>query len=73
MRKNWNKFLRTCFEITGDVFHSTINPDTDLQINLSRIRACKYDGLTSTTFGTGTQNVRCVDFPSSAYFSLPGK
>ena len=28
---------------------------------------------TSTTLGTGTQNVRRVDFPSSAYFSLPGK
>ena len=29
--------------------------------------------ITSTTFGTGPQNVRRVDFPSSAYFSLPGK
>ena len=32
-----------------------------------------YHGISSTTFGTGTQNVRRVDFPSSAYFSLPGK
>ena len=32
-----------------------------------------YYGITSTTFGTGTQNVRRVDFPSSAYFSLRGK
>ena len=30
-------------------------------------------GITSTAFGTGTQNVRRVDFPSSACFSLPIK
>ena len=29
--------------------------------------------MTSTTFGTGTQNVRRFDFPSLAYFSLPEK
>ena len=29
--------------------------------------------ITSTTVGTGTQYARGVDFPSSAYFSLPGK
>ena len=28
---------------------------------------------TQTTFGSGTHNVRNVDFPSSAYFRLPGK
>ena len=33
----------------------------------------KYYDITSKAFGTGTQNVRCVDFLSSAYFSLPGK
>ena len=33
----------------------------------------KYYGITSTTFGTGTQNVRRVDFPSLGYFSLPKK
>ena len=26
--------------------------------------------ITSTIFGTGTQNVRRVDFPSAAYFSF---
>ena len=34
-------------------------------------RGYKYYDITSTTFGTGTQNVRRVDFPSSAYFSPP--
>ena len=42
-------------------------------INLCRIRGYKYYDIISATFGTGTQNVRHVDFPSSAYFSLPGK
>ena len=28
---------------------------------------------TSTTFDIGTQNVRGIDFPSLASFSLPGK
>ena len=44
-----------------------------LQIKLSRIRECKYYRITSTTFGTGTQTIRHVDFPISANFSLPGK
>ena len=44
-----------------------------LQIKLSRIRECKYYRITSTTFGTGTQTIRRVDFPISANFSLPGK
>ena len=44
-----------------------------LQRNLCRIKGYEYYGITSTRFGTGTQNVRRVDFPSSAYFSLPGK
>ena len=33
----------------------------------------KYYGITSIAFGTGTQSVRCVDFPSSAYFTLAEK
>ena len=33
----------------------------------------KYYSITSTSFGTGTQNVRYLDFTSSAYFNLPGK
>ena len=33
----------------------------------------KYYGIISTTFATGTQNVRCIDFPSFACFSLRGK
>ena len=32
-----------------------------------------YYGETSTSFGTGTQNVRRVDFPSTEHLSLPGK
>ena len=40
---------------------------------LCRIRGKKYFGIASTAFGTETQNVRRVDFPSSAYFSHPGK
>ena len=50
-----------------------INPDTGLQRSLCRIKGYEYYGITSTRFGTGTENVRRVDFPSSAYFSLPGK
>ena len=42
-------------------------------INLCRIRGYKYYGIIAATFGTGTQNVRRVDFPISACFSLPGK
>ena len=37
-----------------------------------RIRGYTYYGITSTAFGTGTQNVRLVDFSSSDYFSLSG-
>ena len=37
-----------------------------MYINLCRIRGYKYYGLTSTTFGTRTQSVRRVDFPSPA-------
>ena len=44
-----------------------------LYINLCRTRGYKYYGITSTTFGTETQNERRVDFPSLAYFILPGK
>ena len=44
-----------------------------LYTNLCRIRGYKYYGITSTTFGNGTQNVRRVDFSRSAYFNLPGK
>ena len=36
-------------------------------------KSVPYFDITSTTFGTGTQNVRCIDFPSSVYFSPPGK
>ena len=36
-----------------------------------RIRGCKYYGITLTIFGT--VNLIRVDFPSSAYFSFPGK
>ena len=43
-----------------------------LQINLCRIRGHKYYGITSTAFGTGTQNVRSVDFSNSANFNLLG-
>ena len=50
-----------------------INPDMVLQIKLCRIRGYRYYGKTSTTFDTGTQIVRCADFPSSAYFSHAGK
>ena len=44
-----------------------------LYINLCRIRGYKYYGITLTAFDTGTQNVKRVDFPSSAYFSFPEK
>ena len=47
------------------MFDQIINPDT--------IRGYKYYGITSTIFGTGTQNIRRIDFLDSAYFSLPGK
>ena len=43
-----------------------------LYINLCRIRGYKYYGVTSTIFGSGTQNVRRVDFPGLSYVSLPG-
>ena len=35
------------------------------------MRGFKYYGITSTTFGAGTENIRHVDFPSSACSSLP--
>ena len=41
-------------------------------INLCIIRGYKYYGITSKTFGTGTQNIRRINFPSLACFSLPG-
>ena len=41
-----------------------------MYINLCRIRGYKYYGITSTSFGTGTQR---VSFPTLAYLSLPGK
>ena len=50
-----------------------INPETVLQINQCKIRGYKYYGITSIAFGNGTQSARHVDFPSSAYFSLPEK
>ena len=37
------------------------------------MRGYKDYGITSTTFGTGTHNIRCVEFPGSAFFRLPGK
>ena len=37
------------------------------------MRGYRYYGIISATFGTGAQNVRRVDFPSSTYFSVPGK
>ena len=37
------------------------------------IRGYKYYCINSTAFGTGTQNVRRVDFSSEACFSLAGK
>ena len=49
-----------------------VNPDTILLINLCKIRGYKYYGENSATFGTGTQNVRRIDFPSSRYLSFPG-
>ena len=39
-------------------------------INICRTRGYKYYGIASTTFDTGTQNVRRVNFPNS---SLSGK
>ena len=36
----------------------------------STLKGC---GITSTAFGTETQIVRHVNFPSSACFNLPGK
>ena len=44
-----------------------------LKVHLWRIRGYNYYVITSTSFGTGTQNIRRIDFPSSAYFSHPGK
>ena len=44
-----------------------------LYISLCRIIGYKYYGIASITFGTGTQNVRRVNFPSSTYVSLSGK
>ena len=37
------------------------------------MKGYKYYGITSATFGAGTQNKRCVNFRSSAYFNLAGK
>ena len=57
----------------GDVFDKVRKTNTLLFISLCRIRVCKFYGIASTTFGTGTKNVRRVDLPNSAYFSLPGR
>ena len=51
--------------------HKPLNGLVDKSMQNKKVKM--YYGITSTTFGTGTQNVRRVDFPSSAHFSLPGK
>ena len=63
-------FLKSLKGLSVSLDHK---PDKVLSINLCRMREYKYYGITSTTFGTGTHNIRCVEFPGSAFFRLPGK